>query len=428
MFGISDKTFYINMQGEDTYAIDTETGDFNYISCTVESALYLKMYIVVQLEDDTYVYDVFFLENRNYVFNSFFHEKEGKKIKKICYMQVCNLENKKGFITFKQMRFLQMPEFPAEPVYIESKKIIAGVDIKKGTALGFLSSKQYEVREVDDAGGGKRAVFERTGDFDAAKNANLINTYDRGRLLQQSWYGDDRSPYQIGISFGNLWRYNPVQSGDRFNNVGRIIEYARTDKSLYLKVRPLDWAKNNYVTDSYMETHYRFEHGVLKVSNRFIDFSMLNHYRNGMGRQEMPSFHPVASLKNYVYPTKKNKFVSKSDLGFWGETDNYKKTLFRIESCWSGWFNDEHYGIALYTPFITKHHAGRYMAGEAYDGPASQAKPVNYLAGIKNFDIDCLQPIEYTYYISVGNIKDIQSDFKKIVPKENTFLSEIDDD
>ena len=143
-------------------------------------------------------------------------------------------------------------------------------------------------------------MFERAAEFDFTQNANFINTYDKGRLLQQSYYGNDKSPYQIGISLGNLWSYNPVQSGDRFNNVGRIIDYVLTDKSLYLKVRPLDWAKNNYVTDSYMETSYRFEHGILKVSNRFIDFSMLNHSRNGMGRQEMPAFHTVASLKNYM--------------------------------------------------------------------------------------------------------------------------------
>lgn len=428
MFEIFDKTFYVNMQDENICAIDEETEDFNYISCTVESALYVKMYIVVLFEDDTYGFDVFFLENRNYVFSSFFHEKEGKKIKKICYMQIRNLENKKGFITFKQMRFLSYPEFPQNPVYIESKKMIAGVDIKKGAALGYLSTKQYRVSEQDDGQGGKTAVFERAAEFDFTQNANFINTYDKGRLLQQSYYGNDKSPYQIGISLGNLWSYNPVQSGDRFNNVGRIIDYALTDKSLYLKVRPLDWAKNNYVTDSYMETSYRFEHGILKVSNRFIDFSMLNHYRNGMGRQEMPAFHPIASLKNYMYPTSKNKFVTKSDLGFWGAPDNYKNTVFCIESCWSGWFNSEQYGIALYTPFIAVHHAGRYMANQGYSVPSSQAQPVNYLAGIKNFDLDCLQPIEYTYYISIGNIKEIQAGFKNIVPKENAFLSEINDD
>ena len=47
MFEIFDKTFYVNMQDENTCAIDEETEDFNYISCTVESALYLKMYILV---------------------------------------------------------------------------------------------------------------------------------------------------------------------------------------------------------------------------------------------------------------------------------------------------------------------------------------------------------------------------------------------
>lgn len=43
MFAISEKTFYVDMQDECTCAIDRETEDFNYISCIVESALYLKM-------------------------------------------------------------------------------------------------------------------------------------------------------------------------------------------------------------------------------------------------------------------------------------------------------------------------------------------------------------------------------------------------
>ena len=54
-----------------------------------------------------------------------------------------------------------------------------------------------------------------------APTINYINTFDAGRLLQQSWYGDDDGSTWLG----HKWVWNAVQGGcymDAFENRGNL--------------------------------------------------------------------------------------------------------------------------------------------------------------------------------------------------------------
>lgn len=409
-----ERTFNLNMREEVNYPIRKDVDDFNYVAFHISSTLFVKLYMVVELDNGECVFDVFFVENRDYDLKCFFRDKNGRKIVRIIYFKLQNLENKRGLLTFKRIDLMTKPEFPTRSFFFGNQYMAAGFDLSKGCAISFITSKIYEIREAYDPNGYAQVRFVRSNGFDYTANANLMNNFDKGRLLQQSYYGTNKPPYQIGISFENLWRYNPIQGGDKYNNLGHIVDYSITEKSLYLKLRPLDWAKDNFITDSYMEIEYRFENNSLIIDNRFIDFSMLDHTRNGIGRQEMPAFYPVASLRNYVYLSSRDKLVTKTNLGFWGKPENYENLLFEVKDCWSGWFNDQGYGIAICTPHIDRHYAGSYLADERYRLPSSLANPVNYIAGITSFDLESLQPVQYTCKLAIGNIREIQREFKGI--------------
>ena len=64
-----------------------------------------------------------------------------------------------------------------------------------------------------------------------ATGENVINHWDRGRLVQQSYYGAkdgsmwDKQP----------WRWNPVQGGDWRGNPARVLEFKAERESLYAK-------------------------------------------------------------------------------------------------------------------------------------------------------------------------------------------------
>ena len=57
------------------------------------------------------------------------------------------------------------------------------------------------------------------GWFSASRSgSNLLNTFDHGRYVQQSFYGDaDGSDWN-----GKPWRYNPVQGGSWKNEPAQI--------------------------------------------------------------------------------------------------------------------------------------------------------------------------------------------------------------
>jgi hypothetical protein len=68
-------------------------------------------------------------------------------------------------------------------VFIDNGALRLGVNKTSGACIGFLSAGKI--------------------------SPNILNSYDRGRFVQQSYYGDpDGSMWNK-----NPWRYNPVQGG-----------------------------------------------------------------------------------------------------------------------------------------------------------------------------------------------------------------------
>ena len=78
---------------------------------------------------------------------------------------------------------------------------------------------------------------------------NFINHWDRGRLLQQSYYGApdgsmwDRQP----------WRWNPVQGGDWKGNPATVLELRKTATTLYARSRARHWASGIELTNVVLE-------------------------------------------------------------------------------------------------------------------------------------------------------------------------------
>ena len=67
----------------------------------------------------------------------------------------------------------------------------------------FLQNELIKIG-VDEAAGGGIAYFSKAKD-----GKNVLNAYDLGRYIQQSYYGrEDNSNWN-----GTAWRWNPVQCG-----------------------------------------------------------------------------------------------------------------------------------------------------------------------------------------------------------------------
>lgn len=311
---------------------------------------------------------------------------------------------------------------PEREVYIENSNYKLGVDLLWGGALSYLEDLNSDVEAVSVDGKIKvdSNASERYNAESVNSNVNLINRHDAGRLVQQSYYGIGSGEYEPGVFMGNVWAYNPVQGGNQYNDSSKIVDLKITESSIYVKCRPLDWAKSKEcITPSYMEATYEFVNGTVHVSCRFIDFSG---YDNTEARhQELPAFYCVEPLNNFVYysgdnPWNNEELTIVKDLIFWPDAGYPTFNSCENWSAYIGEFDDS-FGIGLFIPNETDFLTGVYNRGTTSDTDPSKDAATSYIALVKTMVLKNFEPFEYDFYLTTGNSSEIRSNFNSIRQK-----------
>lgn len=396
---------------------ENDCGWFNYYGLEYTSDCYIKvtLYYSAGIEDKK---EDFFLEptEQKKAFYSFVDNAiEGKKGNKVNSLTVQTLtkgkENIKiyGFSVFNR-------EIPEQEIYIESENLKLGIDLLWGGALSYLEDTDSNVQAVSVDGKIKvdSNAEERYNAKSVNDNVNLINRNDTGRLVQQSYYGT--LEYDHGVYMDNDWRYNPVQGGNQFNDASKIVDLKVNEDSIYIKCRPLDWAKEKeFITPSYMEATYSFENGMVHAKCRFVDFSG---YPEAESTQEIPAFYCIEPFNNFVYypgdkPWTNGELKSEPDLIFWPDA-NYP--TFRSKENWAaftGEFEDS-FGIGLYVPDEESFLAGIFDRENTDEEDPSRDAPTSYIAVTKTRIFKSFDPYEYEYYLATGDSQEIRDTFKNI--------------
>lgn len=378
------------------------------------------------------------------------------------------------------------PEITGDNIMAQTLKLFnndkykVGIDILNGGVVSFLSvldsnieARVYTINGVDVTKVDYADKLDATyGTNYKSKNTdvNLINYYDTGRYLQQSYYGTNEKPYETGSYNGNdQWNYNPVQGGNVVGEASKVIDYKIGEDYIYVKTRPLDWAKwsddfankvsnddyepkygnDEYKTDTYVESKYVFEDGMIKVYNRKVDYSGLP---SAVTTQELPAFYTIEPLNNYVrtnVDTAEDAWTFNAELEyisepeFWGVTGEYVENNypngFTVDTYtpenWGAFMastDADSFGIGIYSPESTDLCYGVYPA--KYSGlPSRHADTVNpayedntsYIApmGVRTFE--SYSPSEYSYYISTGTATQIRNSFGVIDSDE--FAAELEE-
>ena len=394
-----------------------ECGWFNYYGIEYSADCYIKATInysagVKNKRED------FFLEpsKEKTVFYSFVDDalegKRGNRVNSITFETLTEgSENIQiyGFSVFNR-------EIPEQEIFIQNDTHKLGIDLLWGGALSYLEDLDSNVQAVSvdgkikvDSNASDRYNTESVND-----NVNLINRNDTGRLVQQSYYGTIE--YDHGVYMENDWRYNPVQGGNQFNDASKIVDLRVTDNSIYVKCRPLDWAKEKeYITPSYMEATYSLEKGAVHAKCRFVDFSG---YPEAEATQEIPAFYCIEPLNNFVYyggdkPWTNGKLTSEPDLIFWpdaGYPNFYSKENW---SAFTGEFEDS-FGIGVYVDNEEAFLAGVFNRETTTNEDPSKDGPTSYIAIVKNRIFKSFDPYQYEYYLATGDTTEIRNTFKKI--------------
>ncbi len=329
-------------------------------------------------------------------------------------------------------------------VYLSDSNYKIGIDLDWGGSLTYLEDLSNSVVAAQ-----KKKLFGTnnnpvevglSSDFSTSAltgyntigNVNLINAHDTGRLVQQSYYGTGSYPYEPGMYGEAVWNYNPVQGGNLYNEASKIVDVKVSDNELYIKCRPLDWAKEaKDITPSYMEAWYTLEDGMMRATCRFVDYSG---YPSVTTTQEVPAFYCVEPLNNFVYYkggeawTDSNIKTTLPDLDFWGTATDQD---YHCNENWAAFVGDgsSGYGVGIYTPGQTLYHPGVYQRDtlksldDADNQPAANHDSTSYIGVVDTLHFQSYKPISYCYYIKTGNVDTIRSSFKAVAQNDEDICN-----
>lgn len=396
--GFSNDRFAI--EGKDqTVSLDfngTLVSDFNKIILCYEATTPIKACATYRC-DNTVIEDTFYLEEGKHTFSCLnSNYLDGKIAQELIGLSFTAIRDA-GEIGLYDVELGEQAVYDDPIYYLENNAYKLGIKLSWGGGICYLEDKQ-------DSTYGLR---------------NLINQYDTGRLVQQSYYGTPgESDYTPGEYNGSHWTYNPVQGGDVYQNHSRLIEIEVKERSVYIKAQPQDWSLNGQLTPSYMENVYTLYSDRIRVDNRFMDFGYFEN--NACRDQELPAFYTVSYFDTFVYYGGTDSWTDDTlsygrDLPFWGSnTSERNRCLFPLRmsnrETWCAWVNDKSdYGIGLYVPNVDFFLAGRYE----YDGSkSSMALSTNYVAPLNKLEIVSGDAIEYSYIITTGSVDEMRETFK----------------
>jgi hypothetical protein len=268
-------------------------------------------------------------------------------------------------------------QIPVRLSVIDNGVIRLGVDLNRGGSITFLA--------------------------DAKSRENVVNAYDLGREIQQSYFSGPK-PFGRGHHPGwKRWGWNPIAAGDVFGNTGKVISHRRTKDSIYVKCVPRQWALNGVPGECTFETWISLEASTVRIrcrlNNRRPD---TNQY--GARHQELPAVYTTATLHRLVTYDGDAPFTGE-DLReirnsgppwvYWQSTEN-----------WAALVNDGDWGLGVF-------HPGAQLFVGGFSGTRNRGGPrdpsTGYISPLHTEIIDHNISYEYEYILILGLLKHIRS-------------------
>ena len=243
---------------------------------------------------------------------------------------------------------------------------------------------------------------------EAASPTNLINIYDRGRAVQQSYYAGaavDRSAE--GQFFPNYspWPWNPITAGDVYGNRGSVIDFQSTSTSMYVKTRPLLWDMPLDQCECVFETWMTLEGRSVRVHNKLTTTRTDNRWNVLSRDQELPAVYPTSSLPEVVSYTGDQPFTGEPTSAIPDDPASIWSAWNTPES-WAACVNASGFGVGVYTPGRTRFIGGLYGS----PGGGSRASSTCYLSPLEFVPLDKTSTFEYDYWLTVGTLDQIRQE------------------
>lgn len=277
-----------------------------------------------------------------------------------------------------------------EKTYINNGIVQLGIDLDRGGGVFHFSNKKTK--------------------------KNLLNHFDNGRLIQQSYYGEmDGTTWD-----GRAWRWNPVQGGGWQGPGAQVKEKDIQDEYLKVSSYPVHWASCESLKDECLMTEEIWLiDNYAKITYSFSNDGPKAKRHNERRDQELPAIFCDYNY-NYLSFYDGDKPWTGGELTtvrphYLNEKDNNGNTIpidsFERTEEWAAYTDAKgSWGIGVYTPATTRMSA--YLVQVQNAGPTgpscSYFSPHDYM--VINPGFKC----SYDVYVTIGSLKEIRETFYKI--------------
>ena len=260
--------------------------------------------------------------------------------------------------------------------YLDNGVIHVGVDPRKGGTITWLSSSRSGV--------------------------NVVNSWDLGREVQQSYYaGPD--------NFGNPappWTnfpWNPIGAGDTYGNPAPVLEQSNDGTTIYTKTAPLQWALNNVACECVLEQWITLDGNAVRVRNKLSNSRSDRTQYRAYG-QELPAV--------YTNGTFWRLFTYDGDAPYTGGPLTQISAILPNAARWSAsehWaalVNDAGFGLGVFNSFAVTF--GGFFAGTPDIGGPTDS-PTGYIAPNIPEILDWNTGYNYDYALVLGTLNQIRA-------------------
>jgi len=252
-------------------------------------------------------------------------------------------------------------------VLLQNEQICIGMLPASGGAIGFVAPNQ-------DA-------------------PNRLNRYDRGRYLQQSYYGDED-----GSKWNDApWRYNPVQGGDWRGGTPRLVEWHASDREIRCTSDAIHWASGKPLPEFRLSQTVHLEESLV-VGHMAMEY--LGEVSHAARHQEIPALF-IDSYWHELLLAGAGQAWSKQELRsvYPGARNEYHE----LHEPWVAYRAPDGDAIGLMVPIANQ------MTCYRVDAPGKAA--CSYVAPITTFALSPGLKFEYDWFLAMGTIESIRDRF-----------------
>jgi hypothetical protein len=222
---------------------------------------------------------------------------------------------------------------------------------------------------------------------------NLLNHWDTGRCVQQSYYGEkdgsmwDRQP----------WRWNPVQGGHYKGEPAKVLAFDAKAGGLYTKTMPKHWASGADIPEMTMEQWIE-----LRGKSAHIRFKMT--YSGGTSHpkahQETPAIFADPDLDTLVYYRGDKPWTGAAVASV---VPGWPNESHELGEHWAAYVDGSGSGVGFYSPIAKATTAYRFLAKNA-----PREASCSYIAPLQNFAITPGFSFEYEITLLAGTAAEIR--------------------